>query len=229
MVREDRIQMWGLGDVVDSLFDGGLKNHNEIARRMNMMPSVVEATSDQQVLRKDIENYAQWRTRARLEAQTKALAYSPQGRELVEDARAGVGWLIEQTEMLKMQMPRIHRLYERALERAETAMDDPDNLDVFPTQILTGLEKQMRLFRDIINDVKGDEKITQLLKAQTVNVNQGVSEGEWHARLMGAFRHAECPSCGFKSFDDQMAMGAYARYRRAVAEGRDDDPNVIDA
>lgn len=236
MVREDRIAAWGIGATVDRIFEGGVKSHKDIARQMNADPEVQKATSNQQVLRKDVENYLRQRAQKVEERRTKALAYAPGGAELIQQARENVGWLIEQVEVFKPLSKRLTSLFEKALDRYEVHLDDGTRFDKngndtapFPKEEIAAVDKLLRLFRDIVNDTKGDERITQLLRAQNVNVNQGMTQDEFHDALFGAFRNAEwsCHNCGTTGkMRDEDALSGFSKYQRQKRTGSTD---IIDA
>lgn len=223
MVRDGRIIEWGLGDKVEALVDDGVKDPRAIAHKLQADAYAAAQAGREKILTSDVRNYMQSVHRRREEAKAKSLAYSREGREVVETAREHVIWLAEQADSIKPVLGRFIKTLEKVEEQYRLSLDTDEPLPV-PRDHIEAIERLSKVMRDLFGGVLGDSKLQQLIKSQTINVNQGISEERLFELLSEMGKYLTCKACN-RSFTTDEVSAAFARAQRALRE-RD---RVIDA
>ena len=184
VIKNNVIAELGLEDRVDILVAQHVSPAN-IAKKLEEDPEVIARLDGRRILQSHIKLHLERKHDGERTKNLLALTDSDFSKELMLAARERLTGLYRQAEQVETIGDFILQDLSRERDLYLAGLDEPKNGEEpnkhSPRTYLSMVEltyKHVQTMLNVVKSIKGDEQVHQILKARTVNVNQGYTQEE---------------------------------------------------
>ena len=221
-IKRNLIKECGLHEYVQRAIDAGMRAPKEIADELNRQDKLQPLLMGKTVLADDVSKYLTQTHSEDSGAYDRALQNSPSAQSLISTAATTMKDIVKQAgistriaEMLYSDVEDLHRRWLMEREAAGSLDDIPEPAHLKHLNVWL---KNLRVMLEVANTIKTDERIQQVLRAQTLNVRNGMTQDEFFDALFGV-----CRILGVERAD---AISAFAEYQQS--KGKVIDAALVD-